>query len=214
MHFGPYNTLVLSVLSAMLPLFGVLFAGWNISTLMLFYWCETLVIAFWTVMTVAFHAGKAPVAPNRNAGVPMQGGAGAGFITLHAGIFMAGHLFFISGLYGGDLPEGVWSIDGFIDTIVIGENLWPILGLIFIHRGAVFLEERRQDSLLSTIVALYVRIILMQFVIIFGGWGVMLTGSGLVGLLLLIGLRLAMELGWGRIIDFAIEAASNATRTE
>ncbi|UYN99778.1 MAG: hypothetical protein KIT02_00595 [Devosia sp.] len=214
MHFGPYNTLVLTVLSAILPLFGVLFAGWDIFTLMVFYWCETLVIAFWTVLTIAFHIGEAPVVRDRRTGMPIKSGISAGFIALHASVFMGVHLFLMSALYGDGWSDRIWSVEGFVRTMVIGENLWPILLLIFLYRGAVFLEDRRQASLVPTVAALYVRIVVMQFVIIFGGWGVMLTGSGMIGLLLLIGLRLAIELSWGRVLDFAIRAAARPTMSE
>ena len=46
-----------------------------------------------------------------------------------------------------------------------------------------------------TVLGFYLRIIVMQFVILFGGFFILLLGSSLVPLLILIVLRVAIDLG-------------------
>ncbi len=199
------NTLVLIVISNILPLAGVLLAGWDIYTLLVFYWCETLIVAFWTVMTIAFHQGEqtwsfdGPTARTNGAG-----GVAATFITLHAGFFLAIHLFLMNALYGGDWQGSMRSPLVFFETFVIGERLWPMLGLVFLHRGAIFLEERREKSVMPAIAGLYMRIVVMQIVIIIGAWGVMLTGSGMLGLILLVAGRAILDFQWPRLVRFGM----------
>lgn len=194
------------VLGNALPLLGVLYAGWDIYTLLIFYWCETVIVCFWTVATVAMHKGtqtwglSGPT--RRDEGTAATAAA---FITAHAGFFMAIHLFLMSSLYGGDWPGHLRSASTFIDTFVIGEGLWPMLAVVFLQRGAIFWEEHREPSVLPAIAGLYLRIIVMQIVIIFGAWGVMLLGSGMVGLLLLVGLRMLLDFRWPRLVGWLVD---------
>lgn len=206
MAFPPVNTLISMVLGAALPLAGVLYAGWDIYTLLVFYWCETLIVCFWTVVTIALHEGTetwgVSGATKRN---DATASSAAAFVAAHAGFFMAIHLFLMSVLYGGQWPGHLRSVWSFIDTFVIGERLWPMLAVVFLQRAAIFREERKEPSVLPAIAGLYLRIIVMQFVIILGAWGVMLLGSGLLGLLLLVGLRTLLDFHWSRLIGFAVD---------
>lgn len=205
------NNLVLIVLSNILPLLGVLVAGWDIYTLLVFYWLESCVIAFWTVVTIAFHKGEETWTfdgyARRTGGLAS---AGAGFIAVHAGFFMAIHLFLMSALYGGDWPGHLKSPQIFLETFVIGQNLWPMLALVFAHRAAIFLEDRKADSVAPVVVSLYMRIVVMQVVIIFGAWGAMLLGNGWFGLILLVAMRAALDLHWPAILAYVLDKTGKA----
>lgn len=200
------NTVFLIVLSNLLPLLGVAWEGWDIFTLMVFYWCETLVIGFWTVMTVLFFKGQ-DSADDTPVGI-----VGAGLFGGHAGIFMGVHLFLMNSLYGGAWDGHFSSPEAFFDTFIIGQNLWPMLAMVFVHRFAIFLEERREASLKPALAGLYMRIIVMQFVIIFGAWGVMMLGSSMFGLLVLVGGRTVMDIFWPRLIGYALEMMPQMAR--
>jgi len=200
------GALFLIVLSNALPLLGVVLAGWDIYTLLVFYWCETLVIGFWTVVTIALHEGEETwsFSGPTKASSPTAGW-GAAFITLHAGFFLAIHLFLMSTLFGRDWPGHLRSASVFFDTFVIGQGLWPMLAVVFVQRGVLFWHEHREPSVLPAIAGLYLRIIVMQLVIIIGAWGVMLAGSGLFGLILLVGLRTLLDLFWPRLIGYVVD---------
>lgn len=198
-------SLALTILGNVLPLMGVLLVGWDIYTLLVFYWCETLIIGFWTVATIALHEGQETWAPAGGASrPPTSRAATACIVLLHAGFFMAIHLFLMSSLYGAEWPGHLRSVGTFIDTFVIGQGLWPMLAGVFLQRAAIFWEERRAPSISPTMVALYLRILVMQVVIIFGSWGVLLAGSGLFGLMLLVALKTLLDLYWSRIVAYVV----------
>ncbi|ODT81786.1 MAG: hypothetical protein ABS76_10030 [Pelagibacterium sp. SCN 64-44] len=204
------QTLLLIALSNALPLLGVLVAGWDIYTLLVFYWCETLLVGFWTVLTIALHEGEETWSfsgPTKN--TSPTAGWGAAFITVHAGFFMAIHLFLMSVLFGGDWPGHLRSASVFIDTFVIGQGLWPMLVVVCLQRAALFWQERNEPSVMPAIAGLYLRIIVMQVVIITGAWGAMLAGSGLFGLILLVGLRTLLDVFWPRLIGYAVDNMMN-----
>ncbi len=213
MHMPRANTLALVVLSNILPLLGVLLAGWDIYTLLVFYWMETAIVAFWTVLTIAFHEGKETWTLDgfgrRTAGLA---GAGAAFIAVHAGFFMSIHLFLMSALYGGDWLEHLKSPLVFLETFLIGQNLWPMLALVFVHRAAIFWEDRKQQSTAPVIVSLYMRIVVMQVVIVIGAWGAMLLDSGWFGLILLVAMRTALDLRWPDILAYVLRLTDKAAQ--
>ncbi len=211
MNLPPANTLAFVVLSNVLPLLGVLLAGWDIYTLLIFYWMETVVIAFWTVLTIAFHKGEETWTLDgfrrRTGGLAS---VGAGFIAVHAGFFMAIHLFLMSVLYGDEWPGHLGSAPIFLETFLVGQNLWPMLALIFLHRAAIFREDRKDASVAPVIVSLYMRIVVMQVVIIFGAWGAMLLGSGWFGLILLVAMRTMLDLRWPAILAYVLRMTEKA----
>ncbi|NMA98801.1 MAG: hypothetical protein GX970_11950 [Phyllobacteriaceae bacterium] len=197
------------VLSNALPLLGVFMLGWDIYTLLIFYWLETAVIAFWTVLTLAFNIGD-PVLRSQNGSAASQGpGSFVGVIVLlHSGAFLAIHLYLVSSLYGGNWPGHLDSPARFVQTFVFEQKLWPMLAFIFIHRGVIFLEDRRQEDVTPLVYGLYARIVVMQVVIIVGAWGVLMLGSGLFGLVLLVGMRTALDLFWPQILTYAIRVGT------
>lgn len=207
MHIPHANTLAVTVFANLLPLAGVLLLGWDIYVLLIFYWCETAIIGFWTVITVALHRGEVTWSfdgPTKREGqVPW---AIAIFLALHAGFFMAVHLFLLSALYGNAWPGSLRSPLAFFETFVIDQRLWPMLALVFVHQAMVFVEVRQAHSVVPSIVGLYMRIVVMQVVLIIGAWGVMLTGSGLFGLCLLVAGRAALDLFWPQVLKSVMSA--------
>src|SRR5690606_32738251 len=75
----------------LVPLLGVVVWGWNAFELLVLYWLETAVIAFWTILQVG-------IAPTRATAGGLDGGRALGragravFFTLHTGVFMAVHM--------------------------------------------------------------------------------------------------------------------------
>jgi hypothetical protein len=195
--------LALTILANALPLIGVLLVGWDIYTLLVYYWCETLVVGFWTVLTIALHRDTNTEGPWRPGYRSKGGAAPALTVTLHAGFFMAGHLFLMNGLYGDEWPGHLDSVQVFVATFLIGQNLWPMLGAAFLQRGLVFWGDYRANSVTPATVALYLRVVVMQLVIIFGSLGVLLAGSGLLGLMLLVAMKTMLDLYSPRLIALA-----------
>ncbi len=181
----------------LVPLLGVVFWDWDAFVLLILYWLETAVIAFWTIVRIAtmprdalgdikFEGSRKPAAPL----------ALAAFFTVHAGIFMAVHFMFLWELFSGDWSKTIHGPREFIDRIVIGTGLWIPLLVLFVVRGALMMfatvepalarafrfvphaEKRGMLSPSETVLfGLYVRIFVMQVTIILGAWFAMLLGT-------------------------------------
>ena len=218
------STLIL-LAANLVPLVGVILWDWDAFILLMLYWLETAVIAFWTIVRIAtmprnalgnmhFQGSDKPAAPL----------ALAAFFTLHAGIFMGVHFMFLWELFSGDWPRRIHSLRDFVAEIVIATGLWLPLIALFIGRGALTMFEmvepflrrlfrlaprRSEKTMLSPaetiLFGLYVRILIMQFTIILGAWFALLIGT--VGAyIFLIALKTAIDMAFQVFAD-AIHAA-------
>jgi hypothetical protein len=210
----PANLILLAI--NLVPLVGVLFWGWDAFVLLMLYWLETAVIAFWTITRIASlpqgTLGEIALqdASGRKTGSPL---ALAAFFTLHAGIFMAVHFLFLWELFSGDWSKKIRGISAFVDQMMIGTGLWLPLLVLFIGRGALMLFDSvrpwlarklgliaraggRPDDHLSLgeslLLGLYIRIVVMQVTIIIGAWFALLLGNA-GALLFLILLKTAVD---------------------
>jgi hypothetical protein len=190
----------LALLAAnMTPLVGVVLWGWDAFVLLMLYWLETAVIAFWTIARIA-------VMPRNALGnIHFEGSdktasplALAAFFTLHAGIFMGVHFMFLWELFSGDWPKKIHGVRDFVDQIVVGTGLWLPLVVLFVVRGALMTFDTVEPSLRrlldlaprrpeknvlklgpaeTVLFGLYVRIFVMQVTIILGAWFAILIGT-------------------------------------
>jgi hypothetical protein len=120
------------VVANAIPLFGVLFLGWNVWTILTIYWLENGVVGFFNVLKMSKAAGTDPVGPGVTAtvnGRPVAGSAKAvliPFFIVHYGIFWLVHGIFIlalpmfqafggSGFFGGAFFGGGLFGGGFVD---------------------------------------------------------------------------------------------------
>jgi hypothetical protein len=203
------------VAANLVPLIGVVLWGWDAFVLLMLYWLETAVIAFWTVVRIATMPREAL------SGMKFEGQRGSGspiglalFFTLHAGIFMAVHFLFLWTLFSGDWSHRIHGVGSFVEEMVIGTGLWVPLAVLFVVRGGLMLFDAVRPALWrrlgfvdrppekpalgpaeTIIIGLYIRIFVMQVTIILGAWVAMLVGS--VGaLVLLIALKTAVDLSF------------------
>jgi hypothetical protein len=174
------------VAANLLPLIGVMVFGWKLGDIMVLYWSESAVIAFYTVMKIIV-VGKwlAPFPA-----VFFVGHFG-GFMTMH---FLFVYGFFIRGLgaTGAEPPlrEALLGIFG---------PLWPALLALAISHGVSFCvnfmaQREYEGTTISTLMAQpYKRIVVMHLTIIFGGWIVMLLKTPTPALVLLVLLKTAAD---------------------
>jgi len=106
----------------LIPLFGVLFAGWDLFLLMMLYWMETGIIGFWHLLKLGVEAKWFSLFL-----VP--------FFTVHFGGFMAGHFLFLWMLFGRDYHARIHNPGDFLSVIVFGSGLWLPLGALFLSHG-------------------------------------------------------------------------------
>ena len=188
--------------ATLLPLLGVIFAGWSPYALLAFYWFETFVIGIWMLIFI-LASPRQPVGLLSNPNQPMHSGPGlALFVLAHAGMFMGVHLFFLYNVFGeGFIRPG----DGLVESLLgllFDEGLWlPLLGF-FLVRGLVTVDAlRHQERIDRHLIGFYYRIVVMQLAIIFGGMFALVLGP-LAGVITLLAVRVAFELSIPSVEDY------------
>lgn len=197
-------SLIFLIAGNLLPLAGVLFWGWDVFVLLILYWLETLVIAFWAIVKMLLPPDSPPPAGTEDGHAARAGRAL--FTIFHAGIFMVVHFVFLWTLFSGPWRARIAGVRDFWNEIIIGSDLWaPLLILFLIRFWQVFaLRIERRLGLVPAEVrepyeggvpgGLYTRIIVMQLTIIFGGWLALTLGGRMPALVLLVFLKTAVEL--------------------
>jgi hypothetical protein len=191
----------------LVPLVGVIFWGWDAFVLLMLYWLETAIIAFWTIVRIATLAPGTLGDLKFSDGKRTTSSLGmAAFFTLHSGIFMMVHFLFLWELFSGDWPQRIHGVRAFLDQMVIGTGLWVPLLVLFGARGALMLFDAMRPQILrwfniaprkpespmlsageSLLFGLYLRIFVMQFTIIIGAWFALLFGdSGALVILIVV----------------------------
>jgi hypothetical protein len=219
-----HPTTLLLVAANAVPIFGVLYWGWDAFLLLMLYWMESAIIGFWTIARIA-------AAPNGAMGPLLINGhpatnsslAVAAFFVVHAGMFMGVHFAFLWAFFSGNWASKVDGPADFLNQIVIASGLWVPLLVMFVSRGASFvfhalkpdlirrLEQRlplrglpppRADDS-GIIGSFYCRVVIMQMAIVFGGFIASLLGS-LAPLLILVVLKTALDVVLHAAIDFGV----------
>lgn len=90
-HAGLFSILAI-VLSNLIPLWGVLFRGWDVFAIMLLFWLENLVIG-------VFNACRMITVPPYTAGVTFYKFFLIPFFVFHYGVFLLAHGLFIFALF-------------------------------------------------------------------------------------------------------------------
>ena len=214
------------VAANLLPLVGVAFWGWDAFVLLMLYWLETLVIAFWTILPILVIPGMTA----NGMGVRLAGARQAAgqvgtvlFLTFHAGIFMAVHFLFLWTLFSGPWADLIHGPVDFVVGLVVGTGLWFPLLILFLVRGwgvfGPYLAPRLSFLPIAAppavdepalLVALYVRIFIMQVAIILGGWLAILSGGSIGALALLVVAKTLVDFNFVRIAGRVDAATASA----
>jgi hypothetical protein len=226
---------LLLIAANLVPVVGVIAWGWDAFILLMLYWLETAVIAFWTIVRIAltprdrldglkFEGAKQPASPL----------ALAAFFTAHAGIFMGVHFMFLWTLFSGDWPRKVRGVGDFVDLIVLKTGLWVPLLVLFVVRGllmtfALFEPWLRHKFRIvpgpagdramlgpteTLLTGLYARIVVMQVTIIVGAWFALLIGTAGAYVFLIVvktAIDVALQVGGNAIHAAWVKAKSEAT---
>ena len=207
-------SILVGLIANLIPLYGVLYWQWDTFQLLMLYWMETVIIAFWTIRRIA----RLPV---RELGtITVNGRVQAatrtmlcGFFMLHAGAFISVHLLFLWILFSGEWLKKVHGFASFWHQLFIANGLWLALLFMFvsgwiasyrisasqgypraIERGIYPRKTLAQapdgggDTVGSIVGGLYVRIVIMQVAIIAGAALAQRYGS-VAPLLIVIGLK-------------------------
>ena len=211
---------ILLVLTNLVPLIGVIWWNWDAFLLLMLYWMETAIIAFWTYVGIATMPRGTGAAEQSLAGRIAARAGLLFFFAVHSGIFMSVHFMFLWTLFAGAWARKVHGPEQFVQEIVLRTGLWLPLLFMFLVRGFSFGFERlragpfmqiavvpansppRSSPDVGSIVSgLYARIVVMHLVILFGAWLTLVAGADRGSIVLLVVLKTLADVGlfvfWG-----------------
>jgi hypothetical protein len=174
------------VIANLIPLVGVLLLGWDLGDIMVLYWVESGVIAFYTVLKIAIVGRLAAL-------------VAAPFFVGHFGGFMAGHFLLIYALFI-RCSRGGWAPGAGAELAAIFAPIWTSIAALFISHGvsffANFIQDREHEgaTVSGLMTAPYNRIMVMHATLIFGGSIVLLIGMPTCPLGILLALKTAVDL--------------------
>lgn len=159
------------IIANFIPLWGVLFRGWDIANILHLYWAENLAFGLITILRIL---------TNRHARGSLPGKVFLSvFFTIHYGIFCYGHSVFVfSDFIGGSHRLGASS--GAADYL--REHWFVVAGFFGSHLVSFFFnylgkgEAERLDPG-KVMFMPYRRIVILHVTIILGGMAVMALGS-------------------------------------
>ncbi|MEM1011289.1 MAG: DUF6498-containing protein [Planctomycetota bacterium] len=179
---GASVSLVALVVANLVPLVGVALFGWDVRQILLLYWAENVVVAFWAAMRMA-----------------RVGGIGAvpliGFFAVHFGIFTFVHGVFVGVLTSLDEMQG-----GFPSPVaLLGEVPGLALFGLFLSHGVSFFGnfllggEWRTAELKEEMARPYPRMIVLHVAIVMSGMFVVVLGQPTALLMLLVVLKIGLD---------------------
>ncbi len=207
------------VVANLIPLFGVLFFGWDARNLLLLYWMENLVVGAFTLLRMLHAGGFKALFPSA-------------FFTFHYSFFCAGHGIFILMIssLGSEEPDAFGSIDegmfpfgvlwNLFDWIALhapGLLLFPLAAFVVSHGISTVVHHfigkedagRDADDIMfdpyKRIAALHIAILAGSFAVIGSG-----GGSAAPALMILIAFKIVIDLHQHRSAHRKRRAQRNA----
>jgi len=177
------------ILSNLVPLFGVLFFGWSVSSILILYWSENVIIGFYNVLKMAGAQGKVDktkFSTGQKTTLIPQRLYLIGFFLVHFGIFTFGHAAFVFSFFGTEQPTF--------------RSFLPALLSLFISHGIsaymhfIKNEEYRRVSYADLFFQPYKRVVIMHLTIIFGALLSLVLNLPSLVLVVLIFLKIAVDI--------------------
>ncbi len=180
------------VAAHLLPLYGVLFWSWEVFPLLALFWMENAIIGVLNATRMlALDPGNAALWAGKLFMVP--------FFCFHYGMFTTIHGLFVFSMFGKYPVDGLYVLAP-AARAVADWNLWLPLGALaashafsffwnFVHRGE-YLRAGLQEQMMKP----YGRVVVLHLAILLGGAAAMALGSPLWALLVLLGVKIAVDL--------------------
>jgi len=182
------------ILVNLFPVFGVVFLGWQVFTVLFLFWTENVIIGVTNVIKMILaapdekfgHASKIVMIP---------------FFCVHYGMFTLVHGIFIFVLFGGffDKFADITNFPDALRVIFTPDLGWAVLALAASHVVSLITNyigkgEYKRSSLGLLMGQPYGRVIVLHLAIIFGGFLLSIFGSPVAGMVLLILLKTFIDL--------------------
>ena len=182
-----YPSILLLILVNSMPILGILFFSWDVFSLLFLYWLETIVIGFFNVLKI--------LAINKRKGLFLSI-----FFIIHYSFFNWVHLLFIVSAFA---IKGSLSDPWFLNLDLIFNYLKTvILALIplFISHGFSFFsnflkkKEYLNTNIIKQMKAPYKRVVIMQLVIVFSSFLIILFKQNIIAIILLVLLKVFFDI--------------------
>jgi hypothetical protein len=186
------SSIIVLILVNLIPIFGAIFWDWKVFLILLLFWVEN--IAVMVVYIIKMALVKTATLKQRLSKIVV-----IPYFCLHFGFFTALHGFAIFVLFGGNYLFGgeLPSIASLIQSIEHFQLILPIIALFASH-GLLFSNYikkhyYKQSSVNELTYEPYLRIALMQVVILGGGLLLATLGSPVYGLVLLVLVKIFID---------------------
>lgn len=176
----------------LIPLVGIALHNWTVFQVLLLYWCENVVIGGFNVLRMLTAQPKSEVTwAGKLFLIP--------FFCVHYGMFTFVHGMFVVSLFGGNKFGGFSGAT--LVSAVRGVGLtWPVAALVASHGFSFFHNylgggEYQRVFLPQLMFRPYGRIVVLHLTVLLGGFLVMALGAPVAAIVLLVGLKTAIDLG-------------------
>jgi hypothetical protein len=177
------------ILFNLIPLVGVLFLGWNLSSIMILYWFENVIIGFFNALKMTKAEGTTPKTKLYSGRKPVTIAQKSGsilFFIVHFGMFTFGHGVFVFVLFARDLPAF--------------STLLPAALCLFVSHGISYAynfirnEEYKRVAFQDLFFQPYKRILIMHITIVIGAFIAFHFEQPTLFLVLLIFLKIVVDI--------------------
>jgi Family of unknown function (DUF6498) len=144
---------VFLVAADLFPLAGIGFWHWDTFLLLMLYWMDTAVIAFWTMARIATTPREGLDSLRITSGGKSinSPGAIAAFFVMHCGIFTGVHFMFLWIMFSDAWARRIHGPTDFVRQIVVENRLWLPLAVLALSRGVSFLFHVVRPELIERI---------------------------------------------------------------
>jgi len=193
-------SVIVLILANMIPVFGVLFLGWEVFPILVLYWMENVIVGIFNVLKMLVCTPEGTVGWQKNALHWTSKMGTIVFFCFHYGIFTLVHGIFVFAMFGG-FWENTES-DSFFDDIFSSPVTAQILFgafVIFISHGVSFITnyigkgEYKKVTVSELMGQPYSRVVILHLTILLGGGLVSFLGAPVFALLLLVVLKIGID---------------------
>ena len=188
----PLSAYVLLATNA-IPLVGVVLHNWTVFQVLLLYWSENVVVGGFNVLRMLAAQPKSEITwAGKLFLIP--------FFIVHYGMFTFVHGMFVLALFGGATRLGGLSSHTLLDAVRGAGLTVPVAALVASHGFSFFHNylaggEYSRVLLPQLMFQPYGRIVVLHLTVLLGGFLVTALGSPVAAIVLLVGLKTAIDLG-------------------
>jgi len=178
---------VFLILANMVPIFGVLFLGWDALTILVLYWLESVIMGVLNIPKILACRSTEQSA----SGAALSNLFPAVFFTFHYGMFTSVHGVFLAEMFGArPIMEGLFSS---------GSIIWTAAIFLISHVASMFINFFGKKEYLGRnarrqMFSVYGRVFIMHVVVLLGGFTIQKFGAPIIAVIMLIVLKTAIDL--------------------